>query len=99
MDSEVTPGRRFLLEAVDTGSRARAFLESALGRRLLERAELQRQDALEALAGTNPTSATDVMQAQMRVREIDCALRWFATMIEEAESALGELESQDDNDD
>lgn len=97
MDTDVSPGRAFILNAIDTGSRARAFLESELGRRLIERAETQRVAALEELVTIIATDTSAVVIAQLRVRTIDLALRWFAEMIEEAEAALGEMETQHDD--
>lgn len=82
--------------AIRLGAKARGFFESELGREVAARAEADRQSALEDLASVDPTKPDEVWSLQCRVAAIDAALRWFASMIEEGDSALHVLDEEDD---
>lgn len=92
---EPSDGRRRLDLAVDLGSRARAWLESALGRAVCAKYESARVAALEGLADVDPTNTPIVASLQRRVHAIDLALRWLAEIIEEGEEAMTQLEQSE----
>lgn len=94
--AEPTHERHALNAAIDLGTRARAFFDSALGRAIALRAESDRQSALEALVEVDPADTHAVAGAQRRVHAIDAALRWFAAQIEEGDAALFALAQHDD---
>lgn len=79
-------------KTVFLGAEAERFLASAVGKRMVERAEAIREEAVEAFARMNPADTAKVMEVQMQLRMADYFQRWIADMLIEGQEAERQVE-------
>jgi hypothetical protein len=80
---------------LELGAAVETFLGGQIGRYLIQRAETERAEALEALKDVNPEDAAAVRALQNRVRVVDTVQQWLADTISQAAAAFARLERMD----
>jgi hypothetical protein len=88
--------REELLAAVGLAEAIIALRGSAVGRHLYDRAEAERQDALEALAYTSPEDVIAIRGAQSVVLVVDTIMRWLDEAEQAGDNAESLLRDQDE---
>ena len=76
-----------LAEQVELGMEVKAFLSGRVGQYLLDRADEDRKEALDALAEADPEDAKAIRALQNKVKVIDSVQIWLADAINEATAA------------
>lgn len=86
-----------LWDKFEFGQEAKAFLESRVGRRLIKRAEEEREEALKALVNTLPCERNldAIRELQLTIRRAESIQYWMAEIIMEGSSAEETLRSMD----
>jgi len=79
------------LTEVQLGIEVEAFLNSPVGRHLAQRAEDERERALEALAVSDAEDAKAIRELQTRVWRASSISAWLAAAIEASAHAEAEL--------
>lgn len=77
-----------LIADAEIGDAAKEFLDSALGRKLLEMAAEQVADALEALETVNPTDTDTIRSLQGRARLGRSFEAWLVELVGRGDEAL-----------
>ena len=80
-----------LLKAVDLGFQAEAFLQSDIGRYLVQRAEAQVDAAVEALKQEDPEDAKAIRALQNTIAVAESVQYWLADAIQQGENAQQQL--------
>jgi len=95
--SEPTPEqeRQQKLAVVGIGIEAERFITSPLGRYIVNRAEQERERALEALVKADPHEVAQVQQLQNAVKVIDAVQQWIADAITEGAAMEQSLVAED----
>lgn len=93
-----TPEVRELEQDEAIGVEVERFLQGAAGRRMVERFEVDRAAALEALKDMDPDDARAVRRAQNEVAVVDRVLQRLADMLTEARAAIDRLDQLDTGD-
>lgn len=86
-----TPELNPLLKAVDLGFQAEAFLQSDVGRYLVQRAEAQVDEAVEALKQADPEDAKGIRNLQGVIAVAEAVQYWLADVIQQGENAQQQL--------
>jgi hypothetical protein len=84
-----------LYGAVEFGMETRAFLESKLGKYLIGRAELERDEAMAELVNASPRNPGVIEQLQSTIKRAESIQFWMAEIIQEAHAAQEQLLAQD----
>jgi hypothetical protein len=93
--SRFPPEIRAQLRTVQFGLDVQAFTESAVGQYLLQRAENEREDALEAMANGDAADVNGMRELQLIVRRADSFAQWLADAVVAGEAAAAELEQRE----
>ncbi len=78
---------RDLSARVFLGAEAERFLQSSVGRYMVQRAEAQREQAIADFARAAPTDAAAIMAAQMKLRMADGFQQWIADLLQDGQEA------------
>ena len=89
---------RELLQRVGLGVEAESFLGSNLGRYLIERAEGERDDAVEDLKEANPDDPKGIRDLQNRIWRAESVQFWLADLINDGRNAMHELQAREATD-
>lgn len=85
-------GKNPLLQQIDLGFQAEAFLQSDLGRYLVQRAEGQVEEAVEALKQVDPEDFKSVRGLQNMIHVAESIQYWLADAIQAGMNAQAELQ-------
>lgn len=91
-------GERELTATITGGQEAEAFLQSSLGRSLVQCAEAEMATAIEEIKTVDPTDAKAVTLLQNRIWRAESVQRWIAQIIQEGWNAEAELRQLENND-
>ena len=80
-----------LLKAVDLGFQAEAFLQSDIGRYLVQRAEAQIEEAVELLKEADPEDPKTIRALQNTIAVAESVQYWLADVIQQGENAQQQL--------
>lgn len=80
-----------LLKAVDLGFQAEAFLQSDLGCYLVQRAEAQTEEAVEALKVADPEDAKAIRALQNTIAVAESVQYWLGDVIQQGVNAQQQL--------
>ena len=80
------------LETASFGEAAKIFLNSDMGKYIVNKATAEIDEAIADLIDVDPFDSKAVSAAQRRVREAQGALVWFGEAISDGEHALRMLE-------
>ena len=75
--------RRDIINAIDFGIEVEAFLRSKVGQYLIQRAEGEIADALEALKEIDPDNAPAIRALQGQIKRAESIQYWMAEAIQE----------------
>jgi hypothetical protein len=90
----MNPDSSPLLQTVDFGMEVEAFLQSAIGKYVTERAESEVELAVEDLKRVDPEDAKTVRALQTQVRVAESVCYWLAEAIQTGLNAQQELYDQ-----
>ena len=85
--STVAVDRRELLRLIDMGIQVEAFINSDLGRYLLDRSNAEQQAALEQLGEVDPDDPKAVRRLQFNLQVAAGIQNWLADLVVEARIA------------
>lgn len=83
------------LQDAQLGDEVDTFLRSNIGKYLLERANEQKQAALEGLVRVNPADAEEIRKLQTEIEVATAAIRWLVEQYRAGRQALRNLELQE----
>ncbi len=86
---------RELFTAVEMGLDAQAFLESRLGKYLVQRAEDERDEAMDELKGADSDSPKLIRSLQNRIWRAEQFQYWIAELIQSGNLAEEQLKEMD----
>lgn len=89
---------RELLHRVAMGMEAEAFLGSNIGRYIVERAEAERDDAVEDLKEASPDDPKTIRDLQNRIWRAESVQFWLADLINDGNNAMHELQARETTD-
>lgn len=87
-----------LLGEISLGIEAESFLESEVGKRLIARAESERDDAVNELKTADPENAKQIRDLQNRIWLAESFQKWIAEIISSgwnAETVMKMMDSTD----
>lgn len=84
-------GEEMLSRRIEVSLEAQSFLDSKLGRSLVERARRERFEALTALAETDPADLNAIRALQIKARSPLLAVQWIEDAITDGKLAYNEL--------
>ncbi len=87
-----------LHRAVDFGVQVGRFLNGEVGQYLIQRAQDEREAALEALAAVDPEDAKMIRTLQARIGVVDRIQQWLEEAISAAQSATARLQQMEQED-
>lgn len=82
-------------EKIEMSMEVQAFLQSKVGRMLIQRAEAQRDDAISELCNCDAADADKVRELQFVIRRSESIQFWMAECIQEGIHASEVLQAQD----
>lgn len=85
------PGKNQLLQQIDLGFQAEAFLHSDIGRYLVQRAEGQVEEAVEALKQVDPDDSKCIRGLQNTIHVAESIQYWLVDAINAGLNAQAEL--------
>lgn len=77
------------------GKQVEHFLDTGIGRYLIERASKQSEAAVESLKQVDPTDMKAVMKAQLEVRVADSIIVWLGDAVADGQQATEILKQED----
>lgn len=86
-----------LLEKVEIGEGAQKFLESELGKKIIDLADQERREALEDLATVNPKDELRIIELQLKAKFGERFAAWLVSLISEGENAISLYKQQRDD--
>lgn len=84
-----------LLKQIDLGFQVEAFLQSDIGRYLIERAEGEVEEAVEKLKQCEPDNPTQIRAIQHTIHVAESIQYWLADAIQAGLNAQQELHDQE----
>lgn len=91
----MTPDKNPLLQQIDLGFQVEAFLQSDIGRYLVERAEAQVEEAVEQLKRADPEDTRRLRAIQHDIHVAEAIQYWLAEAIQAGINAQQELHDQE----
>lgn len=80
------------LAAVQLGIECEAFMESVVGKYLIERINEEKEEAIRDFPNVPPTNPLMVMSVQNKLWRADQFLKWISEAIEEGQHSERELQ-------
>lgn len=90
-DDGFAAARAALLQAIDLGFTAEAFIAGPIGTYLVLRSERERMGLLERLATVDPVDPNKIAALQRQIGVLDCWQQWIADAVTEGRQAQQEL--------
>lgn len=87
--------QREQLKIVDFGFEVQAFLRSNIGKYLVQRAETEVEDAVEALKVVDPEDPKAIRDLQAKIAQAGSFQYWLAEAYQAGENAQRELTSEE----
>ena len=84
-----------ILQQIDLGFQVEAFLQSDLGRYLVQRAEAQVEEAVEQLKRCSPEDSTQIRAIQHTIQVAESIQYWLAEAIQSGLNAQQQLHDQE----
>lgn len=84
-----------LVDSAELGVEVESFLETKLGKYLIERAEQEREAAQIALMSVPPTDVEAIRALQFKAQVANGVLAWFAQAIQDGRNADIQLQYQE----
>jgi len=74
------------------GAEAERFLQSNVGKYMVQRAEALRERGIAYITAVSPTDTAAIIEAQMQIRMADNFQQWIADLLQEGEEAERQVE-------
>ena len=84
-----------ILQQIDLGFQVEAFLQSDLGRYLVQRAEAQVEEAVELLKRCSPEDSAHIRAIQQTIQVAESIQYWLAEAIQSGLNAQQQLHDQE----
>lgn len=84
-----------ILQQIDLGFQVEAFLQSDIGRYLVQRAEAQVEEAVEKLKRCDPENSTQIRAIQHDIQVAEGIQYWLAEAIQSGLNAQQQLHDQE----
>lgn len=84
-----------ILQQIDLGFQVEAFLQSDIGRYLVQRAEAQVEEAVEKLKRCDPENSTQIRAIQHDIQVAEDIQYWLAEAIQSGLNAQQQLHDQE----
>lgn len=84
-----------ILQQIDLGFQVEAFLQSDLGRYLVQRAEAQVEEAVEQLKRCSPEDSAQIRAIQHTIQVAESIQYWLAEAIQSGLNAQQQLHDQE----
>ena len=84
-----------ILQQIDLGFQVEAFLQSDLGRYLVQRAEAQVEEAVELLKRCSPEDSAQIRAIQHTIQVAESIQYWLAEAIQSGLNAQQQLHDQE----
>ena len=84
-----------ILQQIDLGFQVEAFLQSDIGRYLVQRAEAQVEEAVEQLKRCNPENSAQIRAIQHDIQVAEDIQYWLAEAIQAGLNAQQQLHDQE----
>ena len=84
-----------ILQQIDLGFQVEAFLQSDIGRYLVQRAEAQVEEAVEQLKRCNPENSAQIRAIQQDIQVAEAIQYWLAEAIQSGLNAQQQLHDQE----
>ena len=84
-----------ILQQIDLGFQVEAFLQSDLGRYLVQRAEAQVEEAVEQLKRCSPEDSAQIRATQHTIQVAESIQYWLAEAIQSGLNAQQQLHDQE----
>ena len=84
-----------ILQQIDLGFQVEAFLQSDIGRYLVQRAEAQIEEAVEKLKRCDPENSTQIRAIQHDIQVAEDIQYWLAEAIQSGLNAQQQLHDQE----
>ena len=84
-----------ILQQIDLGFQVEAFLQSDIGRYLVQRAEAQVEESVEKLKRCDPENSTQIRAIQHDIQVAEAIQYWLAEAIQSGLNAQQQLHDQE----